>query len=401
MIRRDVNTQAGHGGERLFRGYSGRILLLVTLGELIISLGGLILPPLLPTIITDLGITPSQAGAVMTVWWLSVAVNNFPGGRLADRLSQKTVILAGLGVSIVGLVVLSGAFTYLSLLAGVAILGIGRGLFQPAAITQISNVFVARRGQALGIRNAAFTAGGTVAGGAAVAVLAVADWRAAFLPIVLGLVAVAVLMHVWNRQAYELRWIDLEVRETGRRLIRIGEIRWIVVALSLYGFAWNGATSFLPTYLQVDKGFAPAAASIAFSGLFLVGAVAQPASGLLGDRFGQLRAAAIATISCSVGLFALIVGSSGPVALGGLVIFAAGLAAFWPVMTAHGMNTLPDDSRGGDWGAVTAVFLVAESLGSTFVGLVVERASYDLAYGALLGCFLGTALIVVWLARRG
>lgn len=395
-----MNHHAEAAGERLFRGYSGRILLLVTLGELIISLGGLILPPLLPAIVGDLGISPSQAGAVMTVWWLSVAVNNFPGGRLADRLSQKTVILAGLAVSIIGLVVLSSAFTYLLLLAGVAVLGIGRGLFQPAAITQISNVFIARRGQALGIRNAAFTAGGTIAGGAAVAVLAIADWRAAFLPIVLGLIVVAVLMHIWNRQAYELRWVDMDVRETGRRLLKIGEIRWIVIALSLYGFAWNGATSFLPTYLQVDKGFAPATASIAFSVLFLVGALSQPASGLLGDRFGQLRAAAVATISCSLGLSVLIAGSTRPMEIAGLLVFAAGLAAFWPVMTAHGMNTLPDDSRGGDWGAVTAVFLVAESLGSTFVGLVVERASYDSAYVALLACFLGTAVIVVWLARR-
>ncbi|MDX1744658.1 MAG: MFS transporter [Halobacteriales archaeon] len=395
-----MNRQVEETGEQLFSGYSGRILLLVTGGELIISLGGLILPPLLPTIIGDLGITPSQAGAVMTVWWLSVAVNNFPGGRLADRLSQKTVILAGLAVSILGLLVLSSAVTYLLLLVGVAILGIGRGLFQPAAIVQISNVFVARRGQALGIRNAAFTAGGTIAGGAAIVILAIADWRAAFLPIVVGLGVVSVLMHVWNRQPYEVRWVELDIRETARRLLRIGEIRWIVVALSLYGFAWNGATSFLPTYLQVDKGFAPAAASVAFSALFLIGALAQPASGFLGDRFGQLRAAATATTTCALGLFVLIIGTTRPVELIGLVVFAAGLAAFWPVMTAHGMNTLPDESRGGDWGAVTATFLVAESLGSTFVGVVVERASYDLAYSALLGCFLGTAAITIWLARK-
>lgn len=64
---------AGHVGDRsefLFSGYSGRILLTMTSSELLISLGTLILPPLLPAIIGDLGISPSQAGAVMTVWWL-------------------------------------------------------------------------------------------------------------------------------------------------------------------------------------------------------------------------------------------------------------------------------------------------------------------------------------------
>ena len=93
----------GDRDESLFSGYSGRILLAMTGSELLISLGALVLPPLLPAITGDLGISPSQAGAVMTVWWLAVAVYNYPGGRLADQLSQKTVLVAGSFVAVVGL----------------------------------------------------------------------------------------------------------------------------------------------------------------------------------------------------------------------------------------------------------------------------------------------------------
>ncbi|MFB6106299.1 MAG: MFS transporter [Halobacteriaceae archaeon] len=385
--------------ERLFGGYPGRILALVTLGELIISFGGLVLPPLLPAIRASLSISPAQAGAVMTVWWLFVALHNYPGGRLADQLTHKTVLTAGLGLAAVGLLVLSAADTYLALLAGVAVLGLGRGLFQPAAITQISALFVAKRGQALGVRNAAFTLGGTAAGGAAVAVLAVADWRAAFPPIAGALLVVAAVSHRWNRQSYELRRVSIGLRETGRRLAEMRDVRWLTLALSLYGFAWNGATSFLPTYLQVGKALDPATASLAFSGVFLVGGVAQPVAGLFGDRVGHLRAGAASAVLCSLGVGALVLGS-GAVLVVGLVVFAVGLASFWPVVTAHGMAMLPDESRGGDWGAVTTVYLVAESLGSTAVGLVAEYATYADAYLLLLGCFLGTAGITTWLTRR-
>ena len=394
---------AGHVGDRgesLFSGYSGRILLAITGSELLISLGALILPPLLPAITGDLGISPSQAGAVMTVWWLAIAIHNYPGGRFADRLTQKTVLIVGSVIAMVGLVVLSTALTYAVLLVGVAVLGVGRGLFQPAAITQLSTVFVARRGQALGIRNAAFTVGGTFAGGTAAVILAVADWRAAFVPIAVGVLFVTGLMHVWNRQPYELRAISLEIGETGRRLVAIDEIRWLVVALSIYGFAWNGATTFLPTYLQVSKGFSAPTASIAFSGVFLIGAATQPVAGLLGDRIGHLRSAAIATVACSVGIGALLLTSNLVLVGGGLLVFGAGLAAYWPVATAHGMQVLPDDSRGGDWGAITTVFIATESLGSAVAGFIAEQASYDTAYAALFVCFLSTAGIVIWLSSR-
>jgi MFS family permease len=396
-----VDGHAAAKRERLFSGYSGRILMVVTAGELLVSLGALLLPPLLPAIVADFGITASQAGAVMTVWWLTLALHNYPGGRLADGLSQKTVLVAGALVAIVGLVVLSNAISYAVLLVGVAVLGIGRGLFQPAAITQLSAVFVARRGQALGIRNAAFTVGGTLAGGIAVVILALADWRAAFVPIAAGLLAATVLMHYWNRQPYELGGVSLGLRDTGRRLVSIGEIRWLLVALSVYGFAWNGATTFLPTFLQVSKGLDASTASIAFSGVFLVGAATQPVAGLLGDRIGHLRAAALATVACSLGVGALLVSSSLVAVAASLAVFGAGLAAFWPTMTAKGMETLPDDSRGGDWGAVTTVFIATESLGSAVAGFVAERTSFDAAYLMLFCCFLLTAGIAVWLTRRG
>lgn len=393
-----ADTRPNQEPERLLTGYAGRILLLITGGESIISIGGMLLPPLLPAIIVDLGITPTQAGLVMTVWWLSVAFHNVPGGRLADQLSHKTVIVGGLVFSVLGLIILTASVTYPLLLAGVAVLGIGRGLYQPAAITQIAKVFVSRRGQAFGIRNAAFNVGGTAAGGIAVVVLAIGTWRIAFWPVVVALAIVLVLMHWWNREPYVLSRVTLDVRGTGGRVLRSGRIRWIIVVLSLYGFAWNGATSFLPAYLHVEKEFAASTAGIAFSGLFLVGAIVQPFAGTIGDRIGHPYAAAGAAVLSSIGLGTLVLAGSPPVVAVGLAVFAAGLASFWPVMTAHGMDSISGDSRGGDWGAVTAIFLVVESLGSTYVGVVIERLGYDVAYASLIVCFVSAVGITLWLA---
>ena len=139
---------------------------------------------------------------------------------------------------------------------------------------------------------------------------------------------------------------------------------------------------------------------LAFSGVFLVGAATQPVAGLLGDRIGHSRSAVFATVACSVGIGALIFTSNFVLVGGGLLVFGTGLAAFWPVATAHGMQVLPDDSRGGDWGAITTVFIATESLGLAVAGFIAEQASYDAAYATLSVCFLSTAGIVIWLSYR-
>ena len=82
-----------------------------------------------------------------------------------------------------------------------------------------------------------------------------------------------------------------------------------------------------------------------------------------------------------------------------VIVFGFGLAGFWPVMIAHGMATFPDESRAGDWGAVTAVFLLTESLGSTYVGVVIETLGYTAAYGSLLVAYAVTVAITAWLSR--
>ena len=393
--------------ERLVTGYSGRLLLAVSLGWAAIQAGRLVLSPLLPTVMAELAITEFQAGVALTTLWGLYALGQYPSGRLSDALTRKTLLVTGLSLLAVGFVALAGAPDYPLFLLGAAVVGVGAGLYPTPARALVSDLFVERRGQAFGLHTASGDTGGVVAAGLAVAALAVAGWRSAFAPVVAVLAGVALALHVWGREGYTRPATDrdalanglADARATARRLWTNSRMRWLLLAYALYAFTWQSVAGFLPTFLRSAKSFPPGLASGGFAALFVVGALVKPLSGSLGDRFARASVAAGALVVAACALAGLLV-ASGTLAVGlAVVVFAAGLMAYPPVAQALLMDTFPDGSMGGDLGATRTVYIGLGSLGPSYVGFVAGRVSYAAAFAGLLVCLLVSGAIVVGLAR--
>lgn len=377
------------------------MLFVIAAGSMTLFSGQLVLSPLLPTIIASLSITSTQAGVALSVMRGLVALCRYPGGRMADQLSRKTVLVASYAIAIAGFAVLLFAETYPSFLLGAAIVGVGAGLYMPAALTQLSATFVARRGRAFGVHEIAINLGGVLAGTLAVAVIVIGSWNAAFVPVIAALFGIGGLMHRWNDENYVLSGaVEFDLRATGARVFRDRRILAMLVAFSVMAFTWQGMASFLTTLLQGEKGFSAAFAGNAFTGLFLVGIVANLVVTPLGDRFGYERTALGSVVLCVVGLSALVVTHSAGSILAGIAIFGLGSASFWPLMMSAVMDVLPSDSMGGDYGVISMTFMAVGSLGSTYVGIVAEWTSYTAAYAGLVGGLLVVLMVVYWLARR-
>jgi MFS family permease len=393
--------------ERLLTGYSGRLLLAVSLGWAAIQAGRLVLSPLLPAVMGDLAITEFQSGLAFTLLWGLYAVCQYPSGRLSDNLTRKSLLVAGLSLVVAGFAVLASAPDYPLFLVGAAIVGTGAGLYPTPARALVSDLFVERRGQAFGLHTASGDVGGAVAAGLAVAALVVAGWRSAYAPIIAVLAGVALALHLWGREEYVRPEATREAvatglsdaRETVGRLWKNPRMRWLLLAYALYAFTWQSAAGFLPTFLQASKGFPAGLASGGFAALFLVGATVKPLAGSLGDRFPRAGVAAGALVLAAAALAGLLV-ASGTIAVGiAVVVFAGGLMAYPPVMQALLMDTFPDGSMGGDLGATRTVYIGLGSLGPSYVGFVAGRVSYAAAFAGLLGCLFVSAGIVVRLAR--
>lgn len=381
--------------ERLLGGPSGRLLLAASVGWAAIQTGRLVLSPMLPAVMADLGIGEFRAGVAFTVMWSLYALGQFPSGRLSDRLSRPTLLVPGLALLSVGFLALSAAPTYALYLLGAAVVGAGAGLYPTAARALVSDLFVERRGRAFGLHTASGDTGGAVAAGLAVAALAVATWRAAFAPVVVVLLAVLVLLHAWRLEPYEVRRVDLAVGETVRRLFANRRFAALLVAYVLYAFTWQGTVGFLPSFLQEAKGFSTGLAGGGFAALFVVGALVKPVSGAASDRVASKATVGVgALVLGATALAATVAAGAQALVAAGVVVFAAGLMAFPPAMQAHLMDAFPDASMGGDLGAARTVYIGLGSLGPTYVGFVAERAGYVPAFSGLVACLLVAAGLV-------
>ncbi|MFW5949395.1 MAG: MFS transporter [Halolamina sp.] len=385
--------------EHLFRGYSGRLLLVISLGWALMQAGRLTISPLLTAIAGDLQISSGAAGFAITVVWGTYAILQYPSGRLSDRLSRTTLLVSGLVLAAAGFLVLSVAPTYVAFLFGAVVIGVGVGLYPTPARGLVSDLFVVKRGRAFGLHTSSGDIGGILAAGIGTVVLAVATWRAAFAPVAVLLLLVALLLHVWSDEGYELTSVDLAIGATFRRILGVSSLRWLLFSYSLYAFVWQAVTGFIPTYLRA-KELSPAIANAGLAVLFVVGAVVKPPAGVLGDRVPRGLLSAGMLFVAAVSLVVLVLSSTSLVALVAVAVFSAGLLAYPPVMQAYLMDSFPSESMAGDFGAMRSVYIGIGSLGATYVGVVAQYVDYDTAFLGLVGCLVLSSVVIVLRGRE-
>jgi predicted MFS family arabinose efflux permease len=392
-------TESRAEKESLVTGYSGRVFLLLTITFITIKITQRLLPPLLPAIIDDLGITAFLAGIALTLLRITRASMQYPGGRVSDQLSRITVLLPSLLFSVVGLAFLSIPTGYLLFLFGIFLFGIGLGLFDPSARATLTDLFDEKRGRAFGLHLMGGDSAGILAAGISIWIVSVATWRAAFLPLLALLLPAPFLMYRLSREPIGVSRIDLGVRATAGRLLANSRMRWLLVVYSLFVFSISAVVGFLPTFLSEIHGFSFALASSAYALLYVVGTVAKPVAGTASDRLPRLRVVLVGLLCGGGGLALLVFAPTSIIAVVGVVIYAIGHTAIPPPLQAYLMDRFPDDNIGGDFGAVRMTYLAIGSLGPAYVGLVASKVGYVPAFTSIVGCFLLAGVILVWLSR--
>jgi predicted MFS family arabinose efflux permease len=392
------------GRERLLTGHAGRLFVLLTFALVAMKLAQRVLPPLLPVITDDLVITPFAAGVALSVLRLARAGMQYPGGLVADQLTRTTIIVPSLVLAIAGLGLLSLSPTYAVLLVALVVFGAGLGLYSPATKALLSDLYQEKRGRAFGLHMMGGDFAGILAAGVAIGIVAVATWRAAFLLSLLVLLPVPVVFYRLSRESVStsISSVDPEIRETTARLVGDPQIRWVVLAYMLFVVAGSGVASFLPTFLAEVHGFSFAFASSAFALLYAVGIVSMPAAGTASDRFPRLIVASGSLAVAAAGLVVLVGAPAEVAVVGAIVVYAVGQRALPPALQAHLMDRFPDDSMGGDFGAIRTLYMTVGSAGPAYTGFVAGTFGYVPAYASLAVLYLvaGGILVRLFLIER-
>ncbi|MGJ6981228.1 MFS transporter [Aestuariimicrobium soli] len=163
-----------------------------------IVLDGTIVGVALPVIMGDLRLSLTTAQWVNSLYSVVFAALLLTAGRLGDRLGRRALLIAGVGIFVVGSVVAVLAPGATALLAARAVQGVGGALILPSTLSTVNATFRRRD------RAAAFGVWGAVMSGAAAIgpllggwLTTAANWRWIFwvnVPIGVAVVAAAVVV---------------------------------------------------------------------------------------------------------------------------------------------------------------------------------------------------------------
>jgi cyanate permease len=263
-------------------------------------------PPALPALRGELGITLIQSGLIVTTFNVLGMLTGMLAGLVCERLGQSRVSAAGLLVMAAGGLLGASAHGFALLLVSRFVEGVGFILFAvpaPALMTSLT-ASARERAKALGIWSAYMPTGGTIALLVAPALIAVSGWRALWAALAAAaLAAAAVIGAVVPRshptQASSFRLVAETVNRPGN----------IAMALlfACYVAQWTSIMVWLPTFLT-EQGVAASAAALATALMVLVNAPGNLSGGWLLSRGvprGRLvlGASAIAAL-CEIGMFA-------------------------------------------------------------------------------------------------
>jgi len=363
---------------------SGWILVVVATGWSLVLGTRFVFPALLPQIRPTFGLSNTAAGATISAIWVAYAAVQFPSGLLTDRLGEQ-LVLTGSTLAAVGavtVVVLSPSFA--PFFFGAVLFGLGTGLYATPRITVLSNTYANRNSTAIALTFAAGSLGSAalpfIAGRLAESV----DWRLGFAVVILPFAIVTIgLWRILPRDSTDAtRAADGSIRHIIKRLItalsdRAVLLAWLGLTLSL--FVFQGVSTFLTTYLVSVKDFSTGLASGMFAIFFAVGAISQPLSGSLADRFSQ-RA-----IMIGLGVFGalpllLLPFATGTVVLAGLSVALGVRLGIGPLNNAYIADALPEDVQGAGFGFVRMFHISLGSTGSLIVGFMADNGLFNEAF---------------------
>ncbi len=140
----------------------------------------LMLPPLFPWLMREFGLNFTEAGFLMTVFFVVSGIGQALAGFVVDRLGARPVLFFGIGTLAASGVLLGLTGSYAGLIAAAAVAGLGNSVFHPADFTLLNRrVSTARLGHAFSVHGLSGNLGWAAAPVFMTAIAAVADWHIA------------------------------------------------------------------------------------------------------------------------------------------------------------------------------------------------------------------------------
>ncbi len=361
---------------------------------------GLTLKPM----VDEFGWDRSQIGIAVAVFQIVSAASMYLAGALADRMSLRLVLGAGLAASgiAIGLMSLVGAPWHAIVLYGF-FFAIGNGVasMTPVAV-MVTRAFPGRAGLANAVVSSGMSVGQLVMIAVLAAVLVTIGWRSVFLWLGAAYLLLLPLMvaaipgrrHATSRAGmHGLSGLSVPAAAGTRQF-------WLLLVIyAICGFGDFFVSTHVVAFAQ-DRGINAFFAGNLLALMGLTGLLGVIAAGYWSDRSGPVWPAATC-FAARVAVFALVMVDQSPlsVAVFGLV-FGLTFLVTAPLTVVFVRDSFGTKNLGALTGLITMVHHVCGGIGA-YIGASIFDATnrYDIAFGIMLATSAIAAVLTFGLRR--
>lgn len=211
----------------------------------------LVVPPLFPWLGPSFGLSNTQLGLLMSVFFVVSCAGQAAAGFVVDRFGAERVLYAGLGLNALAALGLALSPGYPALLACMALAGLGNSVFHPVDYSILNaRVSATRLGHAYAAHGISGTTGWALAPVFVVGITAASgSWRLALAAV--GAVVLGTLVLVWAQRGH-LAVSRAPARSGAAKgasdfgFLRLPAVWACFVFFAVYALALGGVQSFAP-----------------------------------------------------------------------------------------------------------------------------------------------------------
>jgi MFS transporter, FSR family, fosmidomycin resistance protein len=356
----------------------------------------LLLPPLFPVFIREFGLSYSELGLLVSMFFVISGVGQAMAGFLVDRVGARPVLLAALGFFVAAALAAAAAQSYAGLMLAAALAGIGNSPFHPADFTILNKrVSQPRLGHAFSVHGISGNLGWALA---PVLLIGVAElsgqWRLAYVVAALWALAVLLLLALQREHIDDRRgsWAAAPKPAPGvapehpMAFLRLPSV-WLCFSFFFWSTAALAAIqSFASPALSKLYGLPLSGTAFVVTGFMLCGAAGMVVGGFVVARVQQLERTIAMAMAFAAALLLLVASGWLPpllaAAVAALAGFGTGLAG--PSRDMLIKRAAPPGATGRVYGTVYSGLDVGFALAAPVFGWLMD-------HGQPAGVFAGAA----------
>jgi len=247
----------------------------------------LLLAPLFPMFMKDFGLSFSDVGLLMSIFFIISGSGQAVAGFVVDRVGARPVLFGAISLFLAASLVASTVTSYWGLMAVAVLAGAGNAPFHPADFTILNQrVSAARLGHAFSAHGLTGNLGWALAPVFLVGITALADWRTAYHAAALMYAAVLALLF-WQRDKLHtevvVRHVDAP-KGSDLAFMKLPVVWWCFAFFFLSTMTLAVVQSFGPSILKAAHGASLELATLTITAYMLCGAFGMLVGGFVATQ---------------------------------------------------------------------------------------------------------------------